>query len=101
MQPYQENTPLRFSLLPNYPNPFNPITTIQYTLKEECHVILKIYNISGQEVRTLVNEYQTAGYKSAMWNGRNSLGQQVPSGIYLYKIIAADFTGYKKMVLVK
>ncbi len=97
----QENIPMQFNLLQNYPNPFNPTTTIQYTLKEECYVNLKIYNISGQEVRTLVNEYQTAGYKATMWDGRNSLGQQVPSGIYLYKIIAADFTEYKKMALVK
>ncbi|MFA7711529.1 MAG: agmatine deiminase family protein [Candidatus Neomarinimicrobiota bacterium] len=99
--PYQENIPLQFSLSQNFPNPFNPTTTIQYTLKEECYVNLKIYNISGQEVRTLVNEYQPAGYKSTMWDGRNSLGQQVPSGIYLYKIKAADFTEYKKMAMVK
>jgi agmatine/peptidylarginine deiminase len=98
---HQEKIPMQFSLSQNYPNPFNPTTTIQYTLKEDCHVSLKIYNISGQEVRTLVNEYQPAGYKATIWDGRNSSEQPVPSGIYLYKIRAADFTEYKKMVLVK
>jgi len=97
----QEDIPMQFNLLQNYPNPFNPTTTIQYTLKEGCYVILKIYNISGQEVRTLVNEYQTAGYKATTWDGRNNSGQPVPSGIYLYKIRAADFTEFKKMALVK
>jgi len=97
----EESVPMRFSLSQNYPNPFNPTTTIQYILKEDCHVSLKIYNLSGQEVRTLVNEYQPAGYKATMWDGRNSLGQQVPSGIYLYKIAATDFTEYKKMALIK
>ena len=96
-----EQVPAQFKLNQNYPNPFNPTTTIQYTLKEDCQVSLKIYNLTGQEVRTLVNEQQTAGSKAVLWDGRNSAQHQAASGIYIYKIVAADFTEYKKMSLIK
>jgi hypothetical protein len=98
---YQESTPTRFSLSQNYPNPFNPATRIQYSLEKECQVSLKVYNLSGQEIRTLMNEYQTAGVKNTVWDGRNNHKQLVPSGIYIYKIVAADFIEHKKMSLVK
>lgn len=93
--------PEEFILGSNYPNPFNPSTTLQYGLKENTHVVLTIYNMLGQEVRTLVNEVQTAGYKAVQWDGKNNAGTQVPSGIYIYKLQAGSFVSSKKMLLVK
>jgi plastocyanin len=88
-------------LLGNYPNPFNPSTTIRYTLAEEAYVTLKIYNTLGQEVATLANELQTAGDKSAVWNGTNQEGARVSSGIYIYRIQAGDFVRTQRMILMK
>ncbi|MCK4297834.1 MAG: T9SS type A sorting domain-containing protein, partial [Candidatus Marinimicrobia bacterium] len=85
----------------NYPNPFNPITTISYELPVESKVTLRIYNTMGGLVRTLVNEEQYAGYKNVIWNGRNESGSKVSSGIYFYRIAAGDFTQVKKMVFLK
>jgi len=90
-----------FRLLQNFPNPFNPITDIQYTLPQECKVKLVIYNVLGQKVRTLVNEHQTAGFKTVRWDGRNDKGSQISTGIYLYKLQAGEFTETKKMLLLK
>ncbi|NIA29396.1 MAG: S8 family serine peptidase [Actinobacteria bacterium] len=72
--------------LANYPNPFNPETTVQYTLPEAGRVILKIYDVRGQEVATLVNEDQSAGAHSAIWNGRGQLGIDAATGMYFYRI---------------
>jgi parallel beta-helix repeat protein len=85
----------------NYPNPFNPTTTISYSLKENAKVSLKIYNIKGQKVKTLINEALPAGEHSAIWNGRDSNGNRVGSGIYFYKLKAGDFQKVKKMILSK
>ena len=87
----------------NYPNPFNPTTTIQYEIKNQGHVSLKIYNAAGQLVRTLVNEVQTPqiGGFEVTWDGRSNAGQQVSSGVYFYRLVAKDFTQTKKMVLLK
>jgi len=93
--------PNRYSLLQNYPNPFNPQTVIQYALPHDCEVQITIYNILGQKVRTLVNEYQEAGYKRVVWDSRNDTGEEVASGIYFYKIKAGEFTDSKKMVILK
>ena len=97
----EEISPTEFSLLQNYPNPFNSNTIIKYTLKVDCNVTLKIYNMLGQEVRTIINEYQAAGLKSALWDGKNNSGQNVSSGVYIYKITAGDFTANKKLVILK
>ncbi len=93
--------PKEFSLSQNYPNPFNPTTTIKYTLKDEAKVTLKIYNVLGEEVATLVNRKESAGFKEISWNGKNNRGIQVGSGIYFYRIEAGNFVKSKKMLLLK
>ncbi|MCJ7497238.1 MAG: T9SS type A sorting domain-containing protein, partial [candidate division Zixibacteria bacterium] len=93
--------PDKFELKQNYPNPFNPVCNIEYALPKGSHVTLSIYNILGQKVRVLVDEYQSAGYKSVRWDGRDNLGREVTSGIYFYRIEAGDFVQAKRMVLIK
>ncbi len=93
--------PTEFALDPNYPNPFNPTTTIRYALKENAPVTLKIYNTLGQEVRTLVNSRQEVGYKTVVWDGLNNRGSRVASGIYIYRLQAGDFVQVRKMILTK
>ena len=93
--------PKSFALLPNYPNPFNPETYIEYTLPADCQVTLAVYNILGQKVRTLINEHQSAGIKSVRWDGKDDSGNQVSAGVYFYSIKADNFTQTKKMVLLK
>jgi hypothetical protein len=89
------------SLLGNYPNPFNPSTSINYALSEDGFVSLKIYNTLGEEVANLVNEYQVAGIRSAVWNGRNDAGQSVASGIYIYRLTAGNVVLSEKMLFMK
>jgi photosystem II stability/assembly factor-like uncharacterized protein len=85
-----------FGLMQNYPNPFNPFTVIRYSLPLKIHVTLRIYNLIGQEVATLVDEIQDAGFKQVEWNA-----SQLPSGLYVYRLTAGDFTDAKKLLLVK
>ncbi|NIM18981.1 MAG: T9SS type A sorting domain-containing protein [Candidatus Latescibacteria bacterium] len=89
------------SLAQNYPNPFNPSTTIKYSIKARASVSLKIYNVAGQLVRTLVNEEKPAGEYTKDWKGRNDAGNPVSSGVYFYKLVTKNFTQTKKMVLLK
>ncbi len=96
-----EPLPKEFALHQNYPNPFNPATTIRYDLPKPAQVTLTIYNILGQKVRTLVNDYETAGYKSVVWDGINEAGHPVGSGLYIYRIEAGDFRKSLKLLLVK
>jgi len=93
--------PQEFSLSQNYPNPFNPETEISYGLPRDCYVKLAIHNVAGQKVNTLVDERQSAGYKTIYWNGRDDKGKEVASGIYFYKLEAGNFTESRKMVLIK
>jgi hypothetical protein len=90
------NTPDKYSLLQNYPNPFNPVTTIKYQIPVSGMVTLKIYDISGKEVASLVNETKSAGSYSIQWSANN-----FSSGTYFYKIEANGYTETKKMLLVK
>ena len=90
-----------FALHANYPNPFNPTTTINYDLPEQAQVTLGIYDLLGKQIKTLVNQSQDAGNKTAVWNGTDNLGRQVSAGIYLYQIQAGEFTQTRKMLLLK
>lgn len=96
-----QGIPEKFGLAQNYPNPFNPSTVIGYQLPAASEVKLIIYNIIGQEVRTLVNTYESAGYKKITWNGLDNSGNHVAPGIYLYRLQAGDFVSINKMAYVK
>ncbi|HPN74714.1 MAG TPA: DUF3160 domain-containing protein [Candidatus Marinimicrobia bacterium] len=93
--------PSRFALSQNFPNPFNPLTTIEYELSQNSHVRLEIYNLLGQKITTLADNHQPAGRYHLIWNGRDSHGNNVASGIYFYKLTAGIFTQVKKMVLTR
>ena len=95
------NIPQNYSLHQNYPNPFNPTTTIHYDLPKTSNVVLKVYDIIGQEVKTLVNDIQTAGEKSVVWDGRNSAGQIVSSGVYIYSLQAGNEVHSRKMIFAR
>ena len=100
-----EYVPVKFSLHQNYPNPFNPETQIRYTLPLHAKVQLKIYDILGRQVRTLVNENKAAGSYLKTWDGLDQSGNRVSSGLYFYRLEAKSgsksFTEQKKMLLVK
>ncbi|MCK4655272.1 MAG: T9SS type A sorting domain-containing protein, partial [Candidatus Cloacimonetes bacterium] len=85
----------------NYPNPFNPQTTIQYSILQESKVELNIYNIKGQKVKQLINDQLSAGQHLVVWDGMDTNDKQVSSGIYFYKLEAGDYQKVRKMVLVK
>jgi hypothetical protein len=89
------------SLAQNYPNPFNPSTTIKYSVRDNAHVSLKIYNVAGRLVRTLVDRDIKAGAYTETWNGLSNSGNPVSSGVYFYKLVTKDFSMTKKMVLLK
>ncbi|MBN2008873.1 lamin tail domain-containing protein [candidate division KSB1 bacterium] len=95
------NLPTQYRLEQNYPNPFNPSTHIKYSLKESGLVTLKIYNVVGQHVRTLVNQPLTAGFHTAVWDGKDLHGSTVSSGIYFYEIKAGEFAKVRKMMLLR
>jgi hypothetical protein len=93
--------PRDFKMLQNFPNPFNPTTTISYDLPKRTEVNLKIYNVIGQEVRTLVNETQSSGHKSVVWNGKDDSGQILGGGLYIYRLQAEGKVQNAKMVFLK
>jgi hypothetical protein len=94
--------PETYALMQNYPNPFNQSTTILYELPNDGRVTIRIYDILGREVRTLVDEFKEEGIHPAVWNSRNNAGQVVSSGVYFYRMTAgADFSSVKKMVFVR
>jgi hypothetical protein len=94
-------TPATYSLSDNYPNPFNPTTTIGYSIAQPGMVNLTIYDASGRLVKTLVSENMGMGEHEVMWNGTNNAGSEVSAGMYLYKVDAGSFVETKKMLLVK
>jgi hypothetical protein len=93
--------PDKFAFHQNFPNPFNPVTTLRYDLPENSFVNVTIYDMLGRGIRTLVNTTQDAGFKSVIWNATNDFGKPVSAGVYLYQIQAGDFIQTKKMVLLK
>ncbi len=94
-------TKLDYVLAQNFPNPFNPSTTINFQIKKDQRVKLQVYNLNGQLVNELVNEKVNKGSHSVNWNGTDRLGNQVSSGTYFYKITAGTFTQTNKMILLK
>ena len=96
MMKEKEILPVDFALYQNYPNPFNPVTTIEYSIPFESYVILKVYDILGREVATLVNEQKNAGYYRITFNASN-----LSSSVYFYRIQAGSFVSTKKFVLLK
>lgn len=96
-----EEIPRSFKLFNNYPNPFNPETTIRYSLPTQSDVKILIYNLLGQEVFRYDNAGQNIGEYEVVWNGKNQRGDELPSGIYIYKFSAGDFVQTKKMLLLK
>jgi len=93
--------PEKIKLYQNYPNPFNPSTTIRYELPEGSNVIIKIYNLLGVEIRELVSEFQSAGFKTTNWDGKDKNGNSVDSGVYLYSFESNNFSQTKKMMVIK
>jgi hypothetical protein len=96
-----EALPGSFELKQNYPNPFNPATTITFSLPQESNVSIKIYDVSGTLVRTLVNDNRTAGEYSVAWDGQNDNGVRVSSGVYIYRLEVGNFTQTRRMVMLK
>ncbi len=102
----QSGVPTEFSLDQNYPNPFNPTTSIAYGLASPAQVTLKVFDILGQEVVTLADGLQDAGYFTVEWDGKNAMGNAVSSGVYFYRIEASGadgttFRSLRKMTLMK
>ena len=100
-------TPTAFGLADNYPNPFNPSTTIGYVLPAEAEVRLEVFNIAGQRVRVLLDTHQPAGHYTVEWDSRNAQRQAVASGMYFYRLQASTdaatspFHDVKRMLLIR
>jgi hypothetical protein len=94
-------TPEEYKLRQNYPNPFNPETTISFELPKTSVVSLIIYDILGREIKTIVSEQVSAGLHGYIWDGKNNAGNQVKSGVYIYRLQTGDFAISKKMILIR
>lgn len=97
--------PVRTELTGNFPNPFNPTTTVKYTLHEDSRINLEIFNIKGQKIKTLADGNQSAGYHTIVWDGKDNNGRTSASGLYFYKMVSEGnsgrYTSTKKMLLLK
>ena len=93
--------PARYALGQNYPNPFNPTTTIRFELPEDTHTRIAIYDLRGREIVLLANKPFHAGYHQVVWQGRDTFGNAVPSGMYFYRMEANAFSRTRKMVFLK
>lgn len=93
--------PTEFALEQNKPNPFNPTTQVSFSLPKAAHVNLTIYNVLGQQVKTLVDQELPAGVQTVEWDGTDNTGRTVASGVYFYRLNAADFQATKKMLMLK
>ena len=99
--PDHVNLPEKVELLQNYPNPFNPTTSIRFGLPEEGRVKLVVYNVLGQKVKELLQESRDAGYHEVRWDGRNSVGHVVSSGVYIYRLETPRGVLSRKMMMIK
>ncbi|MDD3967021.1 MAG: T9SS type A sorting domain-containing protein, partial [Candidatus Marinimicrobia bacterium] len=93
--------PSAFTLEANYPNPFNPMTSIRYAIPEAARVRLSVYDLSGRRVRTLVNAIENPGFRQVVWDGRNDAGDALSSGVYLYRLEAGNIVQTRKMLFLK
>lgn len=93
--------PASFSLAQNYPNPFNPTTYIEFNLPAAGHVSLEVFNILGQQVRSLLDQEMPAGFHRVVFNGRNASGDELSTGVYLYRLKTDDYVASRKMILMK
>ena len=97
----ESNSQQTFTLIGNYPNPFNPVTTLIYELHTDAKVNITIYDILGNQVKTLINNVQNRGHKSIQWNTSNNYGRKVETGIYFYKIQTSEYQQVEKMIFLK
>jgi hypothetical protein len=93
--------PTQYALEQNYPNPFNPTTMINYSIPNNAFVVLKIFDMLGREIKTLVNNQMSAGKYSVAWKGEDNNGNKVTSGVYIFRISAGNFSAARKMVVLK
>ena len=93
--------PLAYTLSANYPNPFNPSTTINYSIASAGEVSIVVYDMMGRHIRTLVSDFATPGSYNVVWDAKNDDGLSVSAGMYVYKMISGDFVEVNKMLLVK
>jgi hypothetical protein len=98
---HSENLPRQFGLAQNYPNPFNPGTSIEFSLPVASRATVDVYNVIGERVTTLLDRFLPAGRYSINWDGANTDGKPVSSGMYFYRLKAGEFSDTKKMMLVK
>ena len=89
------------SIEQNYPNPFNSETVIRYQIPKSCHVIIKVYNTHGQEIKKLIDEEINVGYYQISWDGKDNRGRKVPTGVYLYRIKTETYIDVKKMIMIQ
>jgi len=90
-----------FALYQNFPNPFNPVTTIRFDIPEQSHVLIQIFDVQGRKVNTIINETINPGKQHALWDATNDIGEPVSAGMYFYLIKAGDYTKTRKMILLK
>ena len=104
-QSYKFNTtaplPEQYALHQNFPNPFNPSTTIRYDLPDDSYIRIAIYNILGQEIRVLVDGLEPAGFRSIRWHGKDNFNRNVSAGVYFLLMDSKDFTLRRKLILLK
>ena len=96
-----ETQPIDFAITGNYPNPFNPATTIDFTVPEAGNASLAVYNVNGQKIRELVSGNLTAGRHSVVWDGRDHDGKSVSSGVYITRLMMRDKVATGQMMLLK
>ena len=96
-----KKTQIKFELKQNYPNPFNPTTQIEFVINESNNVSIDIYNINGELIKNLLNEYLNQGNHQVSWNGTSNNGQRVSSGAYFYKLNVGNVSTVKKMIILK